>query len=262
MGLKLNDVPAAAGLRWVTLAATEYFRHPLAYTALFMSFLLALLLAMALPAVGGLLLLVVPPLLSLGFMMAAHASQKGAPPRLGVFAVPWKRQVPDRRRALLALLLVYAALVAGTMWLGQALSDGGLGQWFAAYAKGDTPAEELNRLSELPGVAAGMLWCVALIALISLVFWFSPALVLWAGQGPAQAMFSSALALWRAKGAFLNYGLLWVGASVAMFVLGSLLGALAGPAVAALLIAPVNLAVTCMFYISLYFSFRDCFGEP
>lgn len=262
MGLKLNDVPAAAGLRWVTLAANEYFRHPLAYTALFMSFLLALLLAMALPAVGGVLLLVVPPLLSLGFMMAAHASQKGLPPRLGVFAAPWKRQVPDRRRALLALLLVYAALVAGTMWLGQMLSDGGLGQWFAAYAKGDTPPEDLNRLSELPGVAAGMLWCVALIALISLVFWFAPALVLWAGQGPAQAMFSSALALWRAKGAFLNYGLMWVGASVAMFVLGSLLGALAGPAVAALLIAPVNLAVTCMFYISLYFSFRDCFGEP
>lgn len=262
MGLKLNDVPAAAGLRWVSLAFSEFARHPLAYTALFMSFLLALLLSMALPAIGGVFLLLVPPLLSLGFMMAAHASLKGLPPRLGVFAAPWKRHEPDRRRPLLALLLIYAALVAASMWIGQEMSDGGLGQWFAAYAKGDTPLEELNRLGDAPGVTAGMLWCLGLIALISLVFWFAPALVVWAGQGPAQAMFSSTLALWRAKAAFLNYGLLWVGASVGMYLLGSLLGALLGPAVGALLIVPINLAVTCVFYISLYFSFSDCFGEP
>lgn len=262
MGLKLNDVPASAGLRWVTLAASEYFRHPLAYTSLFMSFLLALILAMALPALGGVLLLVVPPLLSLGFMMAAHGSLKGLAPRLGVFAAPWRRHVPDRRRALLALLLMYAAMVAASMWIGQELSDGALGQWFAASAKGDTPVEELNRLSELPGVTAGMLWCIALLAAISLVFWFAPALVVWAAQGPAQALFSSTLALWRAKAAFLNYGLLWVAASVAMLLLGSVLGALLGPTVGALLIVPINLAVTCIFYISLYFSFSDCFGEP
>jgi hypothetical protein len=262
MGIKLNRVPASAGLQWVQLAFADYLRHPLPYTSLFVVFFFAVIVAAMLPVVGGLFLLLVVPLLSLGFMMAAHGAAQGSPPRLGVYLAPWRRQPTDRRRALLALLLVYAALMAGSIWVGESLSDGGLGRWFTAYAKGDTPMEELAQLASAPGMTAGMLWCVGLISLASLVYWFAPALVVWAGQGPAQALFSSTLALWRARGAFLLYGLAWAAASVAMLLLANVIAAVLGPVFATLLIVPINLAVTCAFYISLYFSYRDCFGAP
>jgi hypothetical protein len=262
MGLKLNRVPASAGLRWVQMAFAEYLRHPLPYTSLFVVFFFAVMIAAMLPVVGGVLLLLGVPLLSLGFMMAAHASAQGTVPRLGVYLAPWRAQVRGRRRPLIALLMIYGAMVAGSIWFAQELSDGGLGEWFAAYAKGDASPEELSKLASAPGMTAGMLWCIGLISLVSLLFWFAPALVVWAGQGPAQALFSSALALWRARGAFLLYGLAWAGASFGMLLLANVIGAVLGPVFATLLIVPINLAVTCALYISLYFAFRDCFGAP
>jgi hypothetical protein len=262
MGLKLNRVPASAGLQWVRSAFAEYLRQPLPYTSLFVVFFFAVLIAAMLPVVGGVLLLLGVPLLSLGFMMAAHDAAQGAVPRLGVYLAPWRGQPPGRRRPLIALLMIYGAMVAASIWLGEEVSDGGLGQWFAAYAKADTPPEELSKLASAPGMTAGMLWCIGLISLVSLVFWFAPALVVWAGQGPAQALFSSTLALWRARGAFLLYGLAWAAASAGMLLLANVIGAVLGPMFATLLIVPINLAVTCSLYISLYFSYRDCFGEP
>lgn len=262
MGLKLNRVPASAGLQWVQLAFAEYLRHALPYTSLFVVFFFAVLIAAMLPAVGGVLLLLGVPLLSLGFMMAAHDAAHGGVPRIGVYLVPWRRLPADRRRPLLALLLIYGTLVAGSVWIGESISNGGLGEWFAAYAKGEAAQEEFTRLSAAPGMTAAMLWCIGLISLISLVFWFAPALVVWAGQSAAQALFSSTLALWRARGAFLLYGLAWAGASLAMLLLASVVGAVLGPVFATLLIVPVNLGVTCAFYISLYFSYCDCFGRP
>jgi hypothetical protein len=261
MGLKLQEVPAAAGMRWVSLAFNEFFRYPLAYAGVFASFLFAVLLASLLPFVGGLFLLMSVPMLTLAFMIAVRISIQGERPKVEVFVRPWQRQVPDRRRPLLALLLFYAALIAGSVWVASAQSDGGFEAVFAAYAKSGTSPEELNRLMESPGVAAGMLWCVVLISLISLVFWFAPALVYWAGQGPAQALFSSTLAMWRARWAFLNYGVVWIGCSMALALVTGLLAGLLGSSMATMLLLPLHLMLTCVFYVSLYFSFVDCFGE-
>ena len=53
-------------------------------------------------------------------------------------------------------------------------------------------------------------------ALLSVPFWHAPALVHWGGQGVAQALFSSTLALWRNKAAFALNGLLWFAAFMTM----------------------------------------------
>lgn len=263
MGLKLNDVPASAGMKWVGQALADFLRQPLGYSLLFIVFFIALLLAGLVPAVGAGFLLMAMPLLSLAYMMAAHGASKGEVPRPGVFLAPWRAPVPDRRRPLLALLLLHAALTSGAVWLGQGLSDGALGEWFAAaYLQPDTPVEELNRLASQPGMVAGALSCLGLLIAVSLLYWFAPALVVWAGQGVGQALFSSALALWRARWAFLNYVVVWFGVTMGLLIVANFVALLAGQAVAALLVMPVQLMLTCTFYISLYHSFRDCFGEP
>ena len=48
---------------------------------------------------------------------------------------------------------------------------------------------------------------------------------------------------------------------VSGLVTGLLVGLL-GPSAAGLLVTPLGLVLSAAFYVSLYFSFRDCFGEP
>ena len=57
-------------------------------------------------------------------------------------------------------------------------------------------------------------------------FWHAPALVHWGDQGPAQALFSSTLAVWRSRGAFAVYLLSWLGIIVAFGVTTALLAGL------------------------------------
>ncbi|HEV8688890.1 MAG TPA: BPSS1780 family membrane protein [Ideonella sp.] len=270
MGLKLQDVPAPAGLRWVTQAFSEYFRHPLAYVGLFICFMFAVSLLVLLPWVGHMLLLMSAPLLTLTFILASHASQHGRMVQLGAFAAPWTQREPDRRRALLGLMLIHAASTAAVLWLCE-LADGGafidwldaLQRWSVANMQAvPPPGTEPSMPPEVPGAVAGGLSRLVALALLAVPFWFAPALVFWGGQGPAQALFSSALALWRARAAFVAYALGWLAAGLASIMVTSLLVILLGPTLAGLPIMMIGLVLSSAFYVSLYFSFRDCFGEP
>jgi uncharacterized membrane protein YhdT len=96
---------------------------------------------------------------------------------------------------------------------------------------------------------------------LTVPFWHAPALVHWGGQAVGQALFSSTLAVWRAKGAFAVYLLGWFG-SVVLFALGSalLLGLLGLPQWAGLVGVPAGLVFSAVFYVSLLFTFNDSFG--
>jgi hypothetical protein len=273
MGFKLRDVPASAGLQWVRQGVTEFWRQPLAYTGVFVSFLLAYVAVLALSSLasaltsafaylGGVLLLMGVPLLTLAFMMGTHAAQRGKLLHAGVYLVPWRQKEPDRRRALLLLLASYALLTAGMFELTGWLDGGAFDALMAAAAQGNRNEEELTRLAAAPGATAGFFWRALFTALLSVPFWHAPALVFWGGQGPAQAMFSSVLAVWRAKGAFALYSLGWLGAMLAAGTAAGVLLGLLGPQVAGLVVMPVALMLSAAFYVSLYFGFRDSFGEP
>jgi hypothetical protein len=93
------------------------------------------------------------------------------------------------------------------------------------------------------------------IAIVSIPFWFAPVLVFWGAQGPAQAMFSSVLALWRARAAFFLYFLGGMGVVMIVSMLAGFVLALFGPGVAGLLAIPLGLMLPAIFYVSLYFSF-------
>ena len=114
-----------------------------------------------------------------------------------------------------------------------------------------------------------LFWGVAvrlgLHGLLSVPFWHAPALVHWGGQGVAQALFSSTLALWRNKAAFLVNMLLWTGLVMGVGSAVTLVFTLVGLAtVAPVVLMATGLMLSTVFYASLYFSFVDCFmfGAP
>ena len=257
--MKLKTVPARQGATWVRQGFRTFFKRPIAFAALFATFMFAVFVLALLPFVGAVLVLALLPLVSLAFMLATRIAQGGATPTPRVFVEPLRGARP-RVTAMLQLGLVYAVATFAVMWLSD-LADGGAFEALmdALPAGQSTPDAVAARLAA-PGLALGMLLRFGLAALLSVPFWHAPALVHWDGQGSAQALFSSTVACWRNRGAFVIYSLVWFGLIMVLGMLGSLVFALLGqPALFAAAAVPMSLVLTTVFYVSLYFTFADCF---
>jgi hypothetical protein len=254
MRLTLHSLPASAGVRWFKAGFQEFFRQPLAYAGLFAAFMLVVLLVSWLPLVGGPLLMMSMPLLSLAFVMAAAGVRRGVPVRAAVLLVPWRSGPLLQRRRLFQLCLSYAVALACLLWLANLIDGGQFNDWLTLTANGDTASAEWERLAADPSVRQGLLFRVVSGSLLSVLYWHAPPLVQWADQGVAQALFSSALALWRSLGAFIVYNLCWLGAGMGLMLLQLLVPALG------ILMLPAWLLLSTAFYASLYASFVDSFA--
>lgn len=264
MGLRLHPVAPRQGWLWIRQGLALWWRRPLAFMGLFVFFLVfLLLLALLVPVVGGAVGLGLLPLLTLGFMIASRSVIDGGPVH-GLQLIEGLR-VPDpaRRRAQWVLCGGY---MLGAM-LVITLSDWVDGGQFVnlqralAEAQPGKGSPQLDAILADPLLAWGMVVRLGLTALLSVPYWHAPALVHWAGQGAGQALFSSTLALWRARGAFLVYGLAWAALLMAVATGVLLLSALPGLGqLLGLLVMPLGLALTAVFYVSLWFAFADSFG--
>ncbi len=264
MSLHISLVPAQRGVAWVRDSFALFFKSPIGFSLLFMLFIVAALILAALPFIGALLLLAAMPLLTLGFAAATRAAQSGQAVHAGLLFEPFKAAGDAQRRgALLRLCILYAAATAAAMLLAQAIDGGSFERLQILLAAERTEANKakVDALLGEPRLAGGMFVRVALIAALSVPFWHAPMLVWWHGQGIAQSLFSSTLACWRNKGAFLVNTLAWLGISSALGVLASVLVVAFGlPQLATLVLPPAVLMFSVVFYVSLYFMYADCFA--
>lgn len=259
MALTLKPVPPARGLRWLRDGFALYARRPLGFAALFIVFLLAAVVVSLVPLAGPLLQMAMLPLLSLGFMVAGQSALFGGAVKPTQFIEPLRGD-PARRLALMQLCLLYGACALGILVLADAMSDGAMQRVQALVAKG-APQKEIDAVLTEPGVTQAALTAALLGTLLSVPFWHAPALVHWGGQRAAQALFSSTVAVWRSKGAFLFYALGWVGLILVFGIVTALVFGLFGAAqLASMLALPAGLVFSTVFYVSLLFTFNDSFG--
>ncbi|MFN0183800.1 MAG: BPSS1780 family membrane protein [Aquabacterium sp.] len=261
MGLRLHAVAPARGWAWVLQGLRLFTRRPGAFTGLFLFFLIGMLLAMTLPWIGGLAGAALWPMLTLGFMIASRSALAGGPV-LPTQLIEGLRG-PDRRRAVTqaVLCLTHALVVVAVFEAAHAFDDGAWVKLQNGLARGDTGAK-MEALWADPLLAPGMLLRMGLGTLASVPFWFAPALVFWGGQSLGQALFSSVLALWRAKGAFVVFSVAWAalaclfGAGLAMLAL-----LFSSRQLGVALALPMALALSVVFYVSLWFGYADAFGD-
>lgn len=258
--MKLQLVPARQGALWVRRGFSVFFKRPLAFAALFTSFLFFGLLAMLIPWVGPLLLLAALPLVTLAFMLATQGALQGQPPGPSVFVAPFRVSRP-RSIALLQMGLAYA--VASVVIIGLSdFADGGKFEALQeAMAGGKEDAAAIAALLADPQLQIGLLLRFGLASLLSLPFWHAPALLHWSNQGVGKALFFSTVACWRNLGAFTVFALAWGGAILLFGMVANLLAALLGQAqLIAMAAIPAGLLFSTVFYASLYFTFADCFA--
>lgn len=263
MQLHLQDVPAGNGRLWIRHGFKVFQRQPLALSSLFGLFLFIGFVALLLPGIGPLLTFASLPLLSLGFMLATHLVLQKKTPTASVFIAPLKL-TPERRRSQLILCAAYAVTVVLIGLLADWV-DGGSTQDLQKLIAENADNEVIAQAALDPRLFWGVATRLGLVTLLSVPYWHAPALVHWGGQGVAQALFSSTLALWRNKGAFALNALLWAAVLIGVAGVISLVFGLLGLAqFAPMALMASGLLLSTVFYASLYFSFVDCFmfGAP
>jgi uncharacterized membrane protein YhdT len=252
MPLVLKSVEANRGSRWIGDAWRVFMKRPLGFMGLFGVFLFAALLVSLVPLLGPVVQMMSLPLLGLGFMIAAQSALLDGQVHPLCFIEPLRTDA-TRRRALLTLCAIYGVALLVILAVGDSLSSGAWGRLQDAMAQGTAGRLEVDTILAEPGVGTGAMWVLLAGTVLTVPFW--------GGQAVGQALFSSTLAVWRAKGAFAVYLLGWFG-SVVLFALGSalLLGLLGLPQWAGLVGVPAGLVFSAVFYVSLLFTFNDSFG--
>lgn len=252
--MKLRLVRARRGTVWVQQAFRVFFRQPLAFTALLFIALFGVFLLLELRYVGSLLLLALLPAGTLGFMIATHQSQSGRFPMPGVFVQAFRTD-RSRTQALIRLGVAYAVASLVAMLLIRWLEGD-----MATLEQAMSGAPGSEDLLADPRVQRGLLLRLLLALPLSVMFWHAPPLVHWGGVSAAKAVFFSLVACWRNKGAFVVYALTWGGVVAVFGVVSALVFSLLGaPGMVQLAAFPAALMFMTVFYISLYFTFVDCF---
>jgi hypothetical protein len=267
MSLRILDASARDGATWVSRAFALFLKKPLAFSALFALFLFAALVFLVLPYVGAVLLMMALPLLGLGFMIAARSALNGGPVHAGQLLEPLRGgsdTAVSRRKQLLLLCGLYAVATALLMLASDALDGGAFErlQVLMATNRDATSQQELDTLLDDAGLRQGLMLRLGGTALLSIPFWHAPALVWWQGQGVAQSLFSSTVACWRNRGAFLVYGLAWA-LTIVLFgvVAGAVFALIGAPQFVTVAAVPAGLMFSTAFYVSLLFTYQGCFGD-
>jgi hypothetical protein len=267
MSLRILDASARDGAAWVSRAFSLFLKRPLAFSALLALFLFAALVLLVLPYLGAVLLLMSLPLLGLGFMIASRSAVDGGPVHAGQLLEPLRGgsdAARARRKQLLHLCGIYALATAGVMLASDLLDDGAFArlQVLLASARDAAKQQELEALLSDSGLRQGLFLRLGGTALLAIPFWHAPALVWWQGQGVAQALFSSTVACWRNRVAFVVYGLAWT-LTIVVFsaVAGAVFSLIGAPQLVTLAAVPAGLMFSTAFYVSLLFTYQGCFGE-
>jgi hypothetical protein len=251
--MKLNIVPARTGLQWVKQGMRTFFKQPLAMTGLFFMFMAVMTVVSMLPYIGTALVLGLLPAATLGFMAATQETSKGK------FPMPWilasaLRAGRQEMRAILLLGALYATGFLLIMGLST-LVDGG--QFARFYLGGGSLTHETLNQADFQGA----MWVAMGLNLpLSLLFWHAPALVHWHGVPPLKALFFSFVACLRNLGAYIVFGLAWLGIFMLVMVLTNVgVNLAAGAEAAAVAMMPAAMLVMALFFTSLYFTFADSF---
>lgn len=257
--MKLRIVEPRQGVVWVKSAIRAFLKQPIGFAAVFATGLFVVMILSLVPIAGTAVLLVMPPVGTLVFMIASRWAVAGKSPMPGAIT----ELLGAGRQTWIELLkmgLLYAALTMAAGLLASVV-DGGAFQALrdALSAKEPTP-ETIGPLLANPRLQLSILLFLTLSTLVSIPYWHAPALVHWGKLRWSKALFFSAVAVWRNKSAFTVYGLAWMGLMLALSSLVGVVAAVLGaPQVAAFVMMPLTLALTTVFYASLWFTFDDSF---
>ena len=204
-------LPAAEGVAWWGESWRIFCAAPWAWLGIFVVFVLLSIGLMLIPLVGSLAHTVLTPVFAGGVMLGCHALARGRPLTIAHLFDGFQggRFAPLVTLGLvwLAILFVIAIVMVAVVFL--TLGASGLA---ALMDMGTTSTIDYAMLAHAGlAILVVALVAVAVALLVAMAYWFAPALIVLNGEPPMAALQKSFAASWQNFGAFLLYGLIYIG---------------------------------------------------
>jgi len=205
---------AGAGAAWWAESWRIFCAAPWVWIAILVVFCVLSIALVLIPVVGSLAHTVLTPVFAGGVMLGCHALAQGRPLTIGHLFEGFQsgRLAPLAVLGLLwlGILFVIAVVMVATVFL--TLGASGLA---ALIDYSDASQVDFAALASA-GAAIGIVGLIALTVtlLAAMAYWFAPALVVLNGEPPLAALQKSFAASSRNIGAFLLYGLIFIGLAI------------------------------------------------
>ena len=231
-----RSVDAGRGVSWWTEAWTMFMKNPGMWIVFALVSLVIFIVLSVIPILGSIAASLLTPVFMAGWMLAARKADTGGTLELGdLFA--------GFRDKLTPLLVLGALLLAAYVVIFFAVGALGFGAVMGMVVGG----AQQSAGSVITGLGAGLvaiLVGLVLGALVAMAFWFAPALVVFRGVAPVDAVKASFAANLKNLLAFLVYGVVYIVAAIIAsipFGLGWIV------------LVPLSL-------LTVYVSYKDVFG--
>jgi uncharacterized membrane protein len=183
------------------------------WVGIFVLFIVVSIALVLVPLIGSLVHTVLLPVMAGGVMLGCDALARGEPLRIGHLFDGFQggRFAPLCLLGLLwlAILFVVAIVMVATVFL--TLGASGLA---ALMDFGGTAFDYAALMSAGTAIFVVAMIALLIALLVAMAYWFAPALVVLNGEQPVAALRKSFAASWQNLGAFLLYGLIYIGLAI------------------------------------------------
>jgi uncharacterized membrane protein len=201
------------GAAWWGESWRIFCAAPAVWIGIFILFVVVSIALVMVPIVGNIVHTVLIPVFAGGVMLGCHALARGEPLRIGHLFEGFQggRFSPLLVLGLLwlAFLFVSVIVLVGTIFLTFGMAG------LEAILNSDPMTMDYHAIASA-GIAVVVVGVIALVVtlLFAMAYWFAPALVVLNGEQPVAALRKSFEASWRNFGAFLLYGVIYIGLAI------------------------------------------------
>lgn len=205
---------AGEGVAWWSESWRIFAAAPAVWLGILVVFVVLSIALMLIPIIGSLVHTVLTPVFAGGLMLGCDALARGRPLTMGHLFGGFRagRLAPLLVLGFigLAVLVVIAIVMVATVFL--TLGASGLGALMDFGSIGQIDVAAL--LSAGAAIIVVGMVAVVVALLVAMAYWFAPALVVLNRETPVDALRKSFAASWTNFGAFLLYGLLYIGLAI------------------------------------------------
>jgi len=209
-----RQLSAGYGAAWWGEGWRVFAASPWVWLGMVIILLVIMFLLMLIPFLGGLAQTLLMPVFAGGIMLGCNALARGEPLRIGHLFDGFGagRFGP---LVIIGVVVLAAGIVLGLIVATVVFASIGITGLTALAAITDPTRIDVSTLMSF-GLSLLLVALIALIgaSLIAMAYWFAPALVVLQGEEPVAAMKKSFAASWRNIGAFLIYGLIYIGLAI------------------------------------------------
>lgn len=199
--MEVRKVDAGRGWQWIVGGFALFRKNPPIWIALFVIYFLIVIVVSIIPVVGPLVMTLLAPVFTAGFMLACRGVEAGEELELGYLIAGFKHNT-GQLVTVGGLYLVGSIIILGLMMMsggGAILGSAALGQM-----QGVEPNEAM--VGAMGGMLIALLVAFALLIPLLMAYWFAPALVVLRNMTAMDAMKLSFVGCLRNMWPFLVYG--------------------------------------------------------